>query len=129
MLRALPEAPVPALPPTDGYGLRLVARRTLYDDGVAVDVNEHLASLVPPLQARFHPADLAPSAGPERSLRIRLRSRRGVVTVDALADPSVARGTVVVPFNVGGDGAEGGAARLIGADDVVVDVRMETVAP
>ena len=128
-----PAVPAPAAPPVDAYGLRLVARRRLYDDGVAVDVCEGLAGLVAPARARLHPADLLQEGS--GTSRVRLRSATGEVVVDAEADAAVARGTVELPFNVAdgtqaADGSPGhGAAGLIGAADTVVEVRMETVEP
>ena len=125
-----PSVPAPAAPPVDGYGLRLVAPRRLYDDGVALDVSDDLAKLVTPASARCNPADLLQDLS--GAARVRLRSPAGELVVDAVADAGVARGTVVLPFNVadGTESADGtagfGAAALIGASDTVVEIRMET---
>lgn len=145
---------MPPLPPTDKLALRLVAGRRLYDDGVALDVVEQLAALVEPPVARVHPTDLAAVVGaaPERT-RLRLTAAPGAIEVDVVADSTVVRGTVVVPFNVGVDSGAGtgggagsggsagggsgsgagtggdssGAATLVTAGAAVTDVRLETV--
>ncbi|HEX2040464.1 MAG TPA: NADH-quinone oxidoreductase subunit NuoG, partial [Acidimicrobiales bacterium] len=52
-----PEQPAP-LPPLDAYALRLVASRTLYDEGTTVQRSPSLAPLAKPGRLRANPYDL-----------------------------------------------------------------------
>jgi NADH-quinone oxidoreductase subunit G len=97
---------VPTVPPVDGYGLRLVATRRLYDDGVTVDVVDALAALVEDPVVHLHPADLATVVADGHPARVRLRSPAGALDLPAEADAAVPRGVAVVPFNVAGEPAE-----------------------
>ncbi|HLX88169.1 MAG TPA: molybdopterin-dependent oxidoreductase, partial [Acidimicrobiales bacterium] len=124
-------APPPALPAPDSYSLRLVSGRRLYDDGALVEASASLAALVPASSARLHGAELerlgVPSGG-----RVRVRSGRGTVTTEVVADNRLPRGVVSIPFNLDGtsnpDGTGGaGVAALIDASAAVTDVRLETL--
>jgi NADH-quinone oxidoreductase subunit G len=129
IITGVPEVEPPPAAPADGYGLRLVAERRLYDDGVAVDVVGALAGLVAPPTVRLNPADLATVvAEGAPAPAVRLRSPVGELELPAAADPLVPRGVAVVPFGV--STAEGAsAAQLIGADHTVTWVRLEGARP
>jgi anaerobic selenocysteine-containing dehydrogenase len=127
----LPTATVPA---PDSYSVRLVAGRRLYDGGVLVGACDALVPLVVPAVVRAHPHDLEKlgigDGGP-----VRVRSARGEVVLEAVADGSVPRGVAGIDFNLdtvtsGTDGAHSSArsaaAALIDCRQAVVDVRMET---
>jgi anaerobic selenocysteine-containing dehydrogenase len=115
--------------------VRLVSGRRLYDGGVLLGACESLAALVPAAAVRAHPLDLE-KLGVSHGGRVRVRSARGDVVLDAVADETVPRGVASVDFNLAGDGgagSDGGAANdraaagaLIDSREPVVDVRMET---
>jgi NADH-quinone oxidoreductase subunit G len=114
-------APVPQL---DGYALRLVASRTLYDQGTAVQQSPALASLARPAVLRANPYDLD-RLGLGHGGTVRVASKhRGTFVMEAVPDHGVPRGSLAVAFNPVGDGA----ADLIDAGQSVNDVRVETVS-
>jgi formylmethanofuran dehydrogenase subunit D len=116
------EAPEePPLPPVDAYSLRLIATRTLYGDGTLVQRSPSLAPLAPAPTARLNPYDLERLGSSDRT-RVGLRSRRGSVVVEAVADAGVPKGSLWLPFNAVGEGA----ADLIDADAPVTEVRVES---
>ena len=96
----------------------------LYDDGVLVQQSPSLAPLVPGARLRVNPHDLD-RLGVTTGDQVRVTSSRGSLTLDAVADSSVLRGSAVLQFNLPGPGA----ADLIDAGQPVTDVRVETVAP
>lgn len=108
--------------PVDGYSLRLVAGRKLYDNGTIVQHAPSLAALAPGEVVRVNPADLD-RLGVATGDRVRVASSRGAVVLPALADDGVARGTVVLAFNQAG----AGAADLIDVSLPVTEVRVETL--
>jgi NADH-quinone oxidoreductase subunit G len=117
-----------AVPKPDAYALRLVAGRRLYDAGSSVTGSPSLTPLVPALVARANPYDLD-RLGAGTGDRVKVRSARGELTLDALADDGVPRGVVAIDFNVpGGESAPGNAvATLIDSRQPVTDVRLESV--
>ncbi|HZU80248.1 MAG TPA: molybdopterin-dependent oxidoreductase, partial [Acidimicrobiales bacterium] len=124
MLRWPRPVEAPHLPAPDGYSLRLVAGRRLYDEGALVEASESLAALTGTAAVRVHPSELE-RLGVHSGGQVRLRSARGALVLEALADTGVARGVAVVPFNLEADDGTGVSA-LIDAAVAVVDVRMET---
>jgi anaerobic selenocysteine-containing dehydrogenase len=110
-----------APPVLDAYSLRLVATRALYDDSVSVRQSPSLAGLSRPLAVRLHPGELE-RIGVTSGGRVRISSNRTTLTVDAVADAGVPRGSAAVVFNLPGSGA----ADLIDAAAAVTDVRVET---
>ncbi len=118
----------PHLPPPDSYSLRLVSPRRLYDHGVLLGACGALAALAAPATVRANPYDLD-RLGVTTGARVRVRSSRGVLELEAVADSRVLRGVVCIDFNLSGDpGAPGvGASSLIGGPEPVVDVRLETL--
>jgi predicted molibdopterin-dependent oxidoreductase YjgC len=111
--------PVPKL---DGYSLRLVAARTLWDNGTLVQRSSSLAGLPPPLRLRVNPYDLD-RLGVASGGQVRAISPRTSMVLEALADGGVPRGSASLTFNLPGQGA----ADLIDATAPVTDVRLETV--
>ncbi|MBW3668080.1 MAG: NADH-quinone oxidoreductase subunit NuoG [Actinobacteria bacterium] len=110
-------------PPLDGYALRLVTSRPLYDAGTITQMSPSLAALGRTTVLRANPYDLD-RLGLGNGGRVRVRSKhRGGFVVEAVPDMAVPRGSVWVPFNPVGDGA----AELIDATQPVNDVRVETV--
>ncbi|HXQ76531.1 MAG TPA: NADH-quinone oxidoreductase subunit NuoG [Acidimicrobiales bacterium] len=125
---------VPALPAPDSYSVRLVSGRVLYDDGVLLGACGSLGTLVPVAGVRAHPHDLE-KLGVGEGGPVRVRSARGDVVLDAVADATLARGVVSIDFNLAagegvgagtGDGGPVVAAALIDSRQPVVDLRMET---
>ncbi|MEA2829046.1 MAG: NADH-quinone oxidoreductase subunit [Actinomycetota bacterium] len=124
LLRFVPVAATSPSPPVDAYSLRLVSGRSLYDAGVLVQQSPALAALVPGPCLRAHPHDLG-HLGVTTGDQVRVTSSRGSLTLGAIADSSVLRGSAVLAFNQPGPGA----ADLIDVRQPVTDVRVETVAP
>jgi anaerobic selenocysteine-containing dehydrogenase len=124
----------PAVPGPDSYSLRLVSPRRLYDDGVLLAASPSLAPLAGQATVRANPHDLG-QLGVAAGASVRVRSSRGEVVLEAVADDGVARGVVSVAFNLHGDGhgngngadGSGGASTLIDVGVPVVDVRLETL--
>jgi len=121
---SLPEVEAPALPARAAGRFRLATARVLYDEGVAVDLVPELAALVRPAAARLHPEDLAALGTP----RVRLRNDAGALTLGALGDDGVPRGTVVVGWNLSADDQGSRVADLIDLRAPVTDVVVEPVA-
>ncbi|MHB8681529.1 MAG: NADH-quinone oxidoreductase subunit NuoG [Acidimicrobiales bacterium] len=114
----------PAAPALDAYSLRLVTSRRLYDDGALVEASSSLSALAGAAAARVHPAELE-RLGVASGGRVKLRSARGSLVLEAFAEPGLPRGVVSVPFNL--DAGQGtGVSALIEAGAAVTDVRLET---
>jgi hypothetical protein len=129
LLAFAPVADPPAAPPLDGYSLRLVSRRRLYDRGTAVSESPSLAPLVPALRVAASLYDLD-RLGVTTDEPVRVRSGRGELVLPALADPALAHGVAVIDFGLAAgseDEPGGGAGDLIDASLPVVDVRLETI--
>ena len=116
----------PHVPSADSYSLRLVSARRLYDSGAAVSHSPSLVPLVAEATARANPYDLD-RLGAGRGDPVTLRSARGALTLPCEPDERVARGVVAVDFALPAADGANAAAALIGAGEVVVDVRMESV--
>jgi NADH-quinone oxidoreductase subunit G len=118
------ELNVPHVSPADGYSVRLIASRVLYDGGAAVTTVGSLAGLVVPGILRANPQDLA-DLGITAGDRVRLRSATASADVPVEPDPSLPRKVVAADFNVPlGDGT---VADLIDRAFPVVDLRMESL--
>jgi len=124
-LLAVPvEFDVPHVSPADGYSVRLVASRVLYDDGQAVAAVPSLAGLVGPGALRANPLDLD-ELGVAAGGEVRLRSATATLVVPVGPDPSLPRKVVAADFNVPlGDGT---VADLVDRAFPVVDLRMESL--
>jgi NADH-quinone oxidoreductase subunit G len=124
MLSGLPELDVPHVSPADGYSVRLVASRVLYDGGSAVEAVPALAGLVDPGVLRVNPHDLD-ALGIAPGGEVRLRSTTATLVVPVEPDPSLPRKVVAADLNVPlGDGT---VADLIDRAFPVVDLRMESL--
>ncbi len=119
----------PTLPSPDSSSLRLVSTRRLYDHGVLLEGCHSLAPLASPATVRANPYDLG-RLGVTSAARVRVRSSRGALELEAVADEGVPRGVASIDFNLFGDdpGVErAGASALIDVRAPVVDVRLETL--
>ncbi len=115
------------IPKADNYTLRLVATRRLYDAGSDVTGSPSLTPLVPKLVARANPYDLD-RLGAATGDRVKVRSARGELILEAEADDGVPRGCVAIDFNVpSADSPGNAAATLIDSRQLVTDVRLESV--
>jgi NADH-quinone oxidoreductase subunit G len=124
LLRPPATVAAPHVSGPDGYGVRLVSGRRLYDGGAVVEASESLAPLAGLSLARLHPQDLE-RLGVRPGGRVRLRAATAAVVLEAHGDPGVPMGTVSVPFNLDADGAAGASA-LIDATAAVTELRLET---
>jgi NADH-quinone oxidoreductase subunit G len=115
---------VPHVSPADGYSVRLVASRVLYDSGSAVEAVPALAGLVTPGTLRANPQDLD-ELGVAAGGEVRLRSATATLVVPVEPDGSLPRKVVAADVNVPlGDGTVGD---LIDRAFPVVDLRMESL--
>jgi NADH-quinone oxidoreductase subunit G len=108
-------------PPLDGYALRVVSGRSLYDQGTLVQHAPSLAALAAPPRLRANPYDLE-RLGMGQGGQVRVRSSRATFLADAVPDAGVPRGSVWLPFNAG----EGSAGEVVDAAAPVTDLRVET---
>jgi NADH-quinone oxidoreductase subunit G len=115
---AEPTAP----PPLDGYSLRLVSGRVLYDGGTLNQACPSLGPLAPRPSVRLNPHELD-RLGVASGQAVRLRSSRASLVLEAVADAAVPRGVAQAPFNVGAEDA----GELMEAGSVVTEVRLETI--
>jgi anaerobic selenocysteine-containing dehydrogenase len=107
----------------DAYGFRLVATRTLYDEGTLVTHSPSLRGLSREARVRMNPADLTRlGLGPAATVAI--TSPRGRMTLETIADTGVPPGAVGMHLNHrGADPAD-----LIDAGAAVTAVQVETIA-
>jgi NADH-quinone oxidoreductase subunit G len=115
----LPPAPAPGAPPV-GDGLRLVSRRMMWDGGTLVRAHDDLAQLAPEATVRLNPSVLA-ELGVADGEEVLVRSNRGSLTVPAIADVHLPRGTALIPWNLPG----GRAGDLIDSAASVTTVTIE----
>jgi anaerobic selenocysteine-containing dehydrogenase len=109
--------------------MRLVSPRRLYDHGVLTEACGSLAPLAPPAVVRANPHDLE-ALGVNGSARVRVRSSRAALELEAVADAGVPRGVACIEFNLHGDDVSierAGASTLIDVSQPVIDVRLETL--
>ena len=75
--------------------------RVLYDDGVMTRMSPAVAGLMPDARVYLHPRDAGSLAvGPGQ--RAEVAGDEGSVTLEVAIDPTLAAGTVYVPFNLPG---------------------------
>jgi NADH-quinone oxidoreductase subunit G len=119
----------PSVPSPDSYSLRLVATRTLYDDGAQVLAAPSLATLRRRAVARVNPYDLD-RLGVTTGDEVRLRTTSGTLVLAVEAAPGTLRGTVAIDYNVSAEGTDvhgNAVASLIEPGSIVTDVRMESL--
>ncbi len=114
--------PLPAVPDRNSYDFRLVVSRELYDQAIGTVNSPSLAPLAETAQVHLHPLDLE-RVGTTEGRDVKLSSTRTSVIFQAVADPSVLRGTAWVPFNQPGPNV----GELIDCFAAVNDVRIETI--
>jgi anaerobic selenocysteine-containing dehydrogenase len=123
MLAAPDDLEVPHVGPIDGYSVRLVVSRRLFDAGDATSSVPALAGLLSPGVLRANPHDLD-DLGVVSGGSVRLRSATTTLVVPVEPDPTLPRRVVAADFNVPlGDET---AADVIDHAFPVVDLRMET---
>jgi NADH-quinone oxidoreductase subunit G len=113
--------PADAVPP-DGYALRLVVARTLYDGGTVVSQGPSLAQLAPGAFLRVHPTERERLGVPEGG-SVRASSTRGSAVLAVRSSGAVPRGVAFLAHRQ--PGAE--SVDLVDADAAVTDLRVETV--
>ncbi len=129
----VPDVPKPTLvkwqgngefetPRADGYALRLVATRNLYDRAVFTSRSPSLAGLARTQHAALNPHELD-RLGIGDGDRLRVSTPRAETVVAVVADAGVPRGCIAMPFNVAPDGP----GDMIDSSQRVVDVKVETV--
>ncbi|MDG2111427.1 MAG: NADH-quinone oxidoreductase subunit NuoG [Actinomycetota bacterium] len=112
----------PADPPAvDGYALRLVAGRKLWDAGTGVQQSASLAQLAEDAVLAMNPTDLE-RLGVAEGDRVNVTSTRTTVVLQVLGDEGVPRGVVTMPYNQ----PNLAAGALIDSSTMVTDVRVET---
>jgi formate dehydrogenase major subunit len=118
-LAASPPQSAP-IPTDDAYPLRLVATRSMYDDGVMVRACSSSRGLIRSMEIRLNPADLE-LIGVAPGTEVLLRSARGELEGPVHGDLGVPRGSAVIPWLA----PDSPANDLIGVDSMVTDVRVE----
>ena len=116
-------APTVEIPQVDGYRLRLVTTRALYDLGAATQASPSLAKLPHGATLHLHPHDfdrLGVSAGSNVKVS-NTEGGRGTITVPVESSDGVPRGAAVVAYAQPG----GATASLIDVSRPVTDVRVE----
>jgi NADH-quinone oxidoreductase subunit G len=108
-------------PAVDGYGLRLVADRTLWDLGTAVQRSPHLRELPAPARLQVSPAELE-RLGVAPGTEVTLESSRGEHRVVIEPRAGLARGVARMAYRSPGFDVR----ELIDADRPVSDVRVRT---
>ncbi len=110
------------VPPVDGYMLRLVTTRALYDDGAATQASPSLAGLPAGAVVRLHPHDFD-RLGVQPGQTVQVSNReggRGSVSVPAQPSDDVPKGAAHLAFLQPG----GHASELIDVTKPVNDVRV-----
>ncbi len=112
----------PELPGRDQWTFRLVATHRLYDQGTILQHCESSAGLAAEPVAALSPHDFDTMGIPDGGL-VKVTSTRGAsLTLPAVSDPGLPRGSVGLDVNL----ADAAVNRLIDAAAPVTDVRVET---
>jgi NADH-quinone oxidoreductase subunit G len=111
-----------ATPVLNGYQLRLVVGRKLYDEAVSVRTSHSLAKLAPGASIRLNPTD-ADHVGARTGTKVRVVGTRGTITVPVVVDSGVPKGVAWLPFNQ----PDVAVASIIDASAMVNDVTLESV--
>jgi NADH-quinone oxidoreductase subunit G len=111
-----------AAPVLNGYQLRLVVGRKLYDQAVSLRTSASMAKLAPGTSLRLNPTD-ADRIGAKTGTTVRVSSSRGSVTVPVTVDSGVIKGAAYLPFNQ----PDITVAVLIDASQLVTDITVESV--
>ena len=124
-VRALGGAALVVAPKADAYTFRLSVRRTLYDQGTLIQSSSSLAPLSAPFGLRVHPQELA-RLGVSDGEELVVRTARRALRVNVIADADLVRQVVVLGAQSEAIGSPG-AFDLMDAQDLVVDVRLESI--
>ncbi len=108
-----------AVPPRDGYGLRLVVDRKLWDLGTMVQQSESLAHLAAPAELSLSTHDFE-ALGVDDGATVTLESEGTSASLVVRHDRGVPRGAAQLPFHLPGFDA----ALLLATDQPVIDVRV-----
>ena len=106
--------------PKGAYELRLVVNRVLYDAGSSISHCDSSAGLAPEATVRLSTADAAP-VGITTGTRVTVSSSHGSLSVPAVVDAGVPKGTAVLRHDLAG----ADAGLLIDANDAVCDIQVE----
>lgn len=110
-------------PRADGYGLRLVVTRELYDAGTLLQAAPSLAPLANPGSLRVHPGEVE-RLGVSAGSIVRLTAPRGTLEIPISPDASVPRGIAVLGANPASSKRSG---ELVDSGALVNDVRLGTI--
>ena len=110
------------VPPISGYGFRLSVGRKLYDQAIGTQHSASLASLAPGARLQLHPLD-CDRLGVTAGHPVKVISARTSLALDVEPTAGVPRGVARVAFNQG----DVAIAELISSDELVTDVRVETL--
>ena len=108
-------------PVVDGYGLRLISGRKLYDAGTQTSNCASLSALAQDAELRVNPTELE-RLGIQDGSEVTIISTKATGVAIAIADESIPRGTAVLPFNNPGIRAN----LFINSELPVTDIRIET---
>ncbi len=106
-------------PAADGYGLRLVIDRKLWDLGTTVQQSASLAHLPEPARLQLSPSDFS-ALGVAAGTDVTIEFAGGKLTAPVGSSPAVAKGTASVPFRL--PGFDPGS--LVSVDRLVTDIRV-----
>ncbi len=126
LLETVTGGPLVVAPKPDSYTYRLSVRRSLFDQGSLVQSSPSLAPLAGPLLLRVHPQELA-RLGVEDGGRLSLRSSKRAIEVTVLEDATLDHQVVVLGTRADQPG-EIGAFDLIDVNELVVDIRLESIS-
>ena len=112
------------MPVPDSYSLRLVARRSLYDQGTLVQASPSLGVLAPGQQLHMRPREVE-QLGVVSGGQVRVRSARGRHRASGCGQ-RVPAGVATLGLNLT-PVDEAGATALIDSDEPAQLVRVETV--
>jgi NADH-quinone oxidoreductase subunit G len=113
----------PPAPPPDGYALRLVAGRKLYDAGRVTTSSPALANLAASDVLLVHPSD-RDRIGVADGGSVRVITARGTTVLAVRGDDHTPAGTAFMIFDQPGEGA----AEIIDISQSVMDLRLESLS-
>jgi predicted molibdopterin-dependent oxidoreductase YjgC len=114
-------ARVEAIEERNSYDYRLVVSRKLYDNAVGTAKSPSLVHLAGRSELHLHPLDVE-RVGSADGADVKVTSKRASMVFKVVADETVVRGSVLVPFNQPGPSI----GELIDSSEVVTDVRVES---
>ncbi len=105
----------------NGYDMRLVLSRVLYDGAVSTRSSASIAALIGPGGVSMHPLDME-QLGVVAADEVRLSTDRGSIVLGVCPDERLDRGTVWIPI-----GQNSEDPRLLVGGGAVTDIRIERV--